>query len=70
MFGMCKTKHRSKDIAKKTLPDLVGERASLFVINFEQVIKPFLFEIFISLFSYQWLIALFTKVLLRVTVYY
>ena len=28
------------------------------------------FQIFISLFSCQWLIALFTRVLLRVTVYY
>ena len=43
---------------------------SSLIINFEQVIEPFLVLNIFSLFSYQWLIALFTRVLLRVTVYY
>ena len=41
---------------------------SSLIINFEQVTEPFL-VLNISLFSYHWLIALFTRVLLRVTVY-
>ena len=57
-------------MAKKTFSDLVGEPASSLILNFEQVIESFLVLIFFSLFSYQWLIALFTGVLLRVTVCY
>ena len=40
MFGMCKTKHSSRDC--NTFSDLVGEPASSLIINFEQVIEPFL----------------------------
>ena len=75
---MCKTKHSSKDcnrcffIVSKIdiFSDLVRELASSLIINFEQVIEPFLVLNIFSLFSYQWLIALFTRVLLRVTAYY
>ena len=83
MFGMCKTKHSSEDcnrcllkyaqlnrcLVKQTFSHVVGEPANSLIINFERVIEPFL-VLNISLFSYQWLIALFTKVLLRLTVYY
>ena len=37
---MCKTKHSSRDC--NTFSDLVGEPASSLIINFEQVIEPFL----------------------------
>ena len=40
------------------------------IINFEQIIKPFLAWNIYFIFFYQWLISLFTRVLLRVTVYY
>ena len=46
-------------LTKETFSDIVGEHPSWLIINFEQVV-----------FSYQWLIALFTRVLLRVIVYY
>ena len=45
---MCKTKHSSKEIDASSLvaqwifSDLVGERPSSIMINFEKVIKPFL----------------------------
>ena len=49
---MCKTKHSSRWLpssidacsllAKQTFSDLVGEPASSLIINFEQVIEPFL----------------------------
>ena len=39
------------------------------IINFEQIIKPFLAWNIYFIF-YQWLISFFTRVLLRVTVYY
>ena len=74
---MCKTKRSSKDcnrcfsiISKIDIPDQARGLASSLIINFEQVIEPFLVLNIFSLFSYQWLIALFTRVLLRVTVYY
>ena len=57
-------------ITKQTSSDLVWEPVSSLIINFEQVIRPFLvFNIYFTFF-YQWLIALFARVLLRVTVYY
>ena len=43
---------------------------SSLIINFGQVIEPFLVLNIYFTFSYQWLITLFTRVLLRVTVYY
>ena len=54
----------------KTFSDLVGERVSSSIINFEQVIEPFLvlniyFTFFLSLVD-----RIFTRVLLRVTAYY
>ena len=50
-------------LAKYTFSDLVGEPASPLMINFEQVIEPFLvLNIFFHFFSYQWLITLFTRV--------
>ena len=77
MLGMCKTRQSNKDWSQ-FLFICVQNRHSLIcrttpsslVINFEQVIKPFLFKIFISVFSYQWLIAFFTRELVRVTVYH
>ena len=49
MFGMCKIKHSSKDcnrslfiVNKIDISDLVGKRLSSIIINFEQVMKPFL----------------------------
>ena len=42
---MCKTTQHQKTcllLAKKTICDVVGERGSLLIINFEQVIEPFL----------------------------
>ena len=77
MFGMCKTKHNSKDcnrclfIVNKI--DILWSSlrtASSLIINFEQVIQPFLVLNIYFIFFYLWLIALFTRVLLRVTVYY
>ena len=38
---MCKTKRSSKD-CNRCLFNVAGERVSSFIINFEQVIKPFL----------------------------
>ena len=45
----------------------MGEPASSLMINFEQVVELFL--VLNNYLTYQWLIALFTRVLLRVTVY-
>ena len=46
---MCKTKHSSRDC--NTFSDLVGEPASSLIINFEQVIEPFLvLNIFFTFF--------------------
>ena len=55
---MCKTKHSSKYcnrcfslLAKYTFSDLVEEPASSLIINFEQVIEPFLvLNIFFTFF--------------------
>ena len=41
MFGMCNKGHKQLQ-AKQTLSDLIGERPSSFIINFQQVIKSFL----------------------------
>ena len=57
-------------IMKFKFYDLFGERSSSLIINFEQVIKPFLAWNIYFIFFYQWLISPFTRVLLRVTVYY
>ena len=77
MFGMCKTKHSSEDcnrylfiVSKIDILWSFRELASSLIINFEQVIKPFLVLNIFSLFSYQWLITLFTRALLIVTVCY
>ena len=49
MFGMRKTKHSRKTasdacslLAKQILSDLVGQRPSSLIINFEQIKKSFL----------------------------
>ena len=77
MFGMCKIKHSSKDcnrslfiVNKIDISDLVGKRLSSIIINFEQVMKPFLVWDIYFTFFYQWSFALFTRVLLRITVHY
>ena len=57
-------------LTKQASSDLVWEPASSLIINSEQVIKPFLVLNIYFTFFYQWLIALFIRVLLRVTLYY
>ena len=74
---MYKTKHSNKDcnrclfvVSKIDFSDLIGEGASSLIINFGQVIKPFLVWNIYFIVSYQWFIAPLTRVLLRVTIYY
>ena len=57
-------------LAKQTFFDLVGEPASSLTLTLNKLQNLSQFSIFILLFPYQWLITLFTRVLLRVTVYY
>ena len=74
MFGVYKTKHSGEDwnrclfVLSKIDILWSSRRTREFInVNFEQVIEPFLV---FNIYSYQWLIALFTRVLLKVTVYY
>ena len=57
-------------LAKYTLSDLVGQRPSLLIINFEQVIKAFLIWIIYFTFFLPLVDCTFTKALLRVAVFY
>ena len=78
MFGMCKTKHSSKDcngclfIVSKADFLWFSWRTPEFINQYLWTgYKIFLsFKYLFHFFSYQWLMALFTRVLLRVTVYY
>ena len=68
MFGMCKTKHSSKGCSWCLL--IVSKSASSLIINFEQVIEPFLVLNIYFTFSLSVVACTFYKSLLRVTAYY
>ena len=55
---------------KKTLSDLIGQRPSVLIINFEQGMKAFLVSNIYFTFFFPVLIALFTRVLVRIAVCY